>query len=165
MEKPSPVCATCNDSHRMEIRGREVACTSCPLPCEACRFGGGAFCKQTPCACACHSDSFAYRGRGPSYLPAMPSVDLDSSTVAELAAVLKRAGLPPDCIVALRRGAPSSPPKSAGERELLLEMSSIARALAMDAIREERRWTERVKLLEGRIDFAVEVLRGRLVIE
>lgn len=52
-----PICETCNDTHRMEIRGDQmVPCTRCPTPCQRCRAGGtGAFCERTPCACACHA--------------------------------------------------------------------------------------------------------------
>lgn len=55
-----PVCTTCNDTHRIALHGprgdalrdREVACTSCPVPCESCQRG--AFCAVTPCKCKCH---------------------------------------------------------------------------------------------------------------
>lgn len=54
-----PTCETCQDTHRMELRDREVPCTRCPTPCEKCRsrtpgFGPGAYCGTTPCACGCH---------------------------------------------------------------------------------------------------------------
>ncbi len=52
-----PTCTTCNDTHRMPERygrGAVWACTACPVPCEACRGRLSAFCKTTPCACACH---------------------------------------------------------------------------------------------------------------
>ena len=54
------VCATCNDSHTMTLRGRVVPCTRCPTPCEACRsrtpgFGPGAYCVVPMCTCTCHS--------------------------------------------------------------------------------------------------------------
>lgn len=53
------VCSTCNDTHRMELHGRVVMCTRCPVPCESCRqrvpgMGAGAYCAVTPCACPCH---------------------------------------------------------------------------------------------------------------
>jgi len=49
------VCATCLDTHTMTLRDRQVPCTFCPTPCEACRAGGnGAYCAKTPCACDCH---------------------------------------------------------------------------------------------------------------
>lgn len=51
------VCKRCNDSHKMWHDGLEsiVMCTSCPVPCQKCRFEGkGAFCAQTPCKCSCH---------------------------------------------------------------------------------------------------------------
>lgn len=48
-------CTTCGDTHRMTLgEDREVPCTRCPLPCERC--GSNAYCKTTPCACACHDD-------------------------------------------------------------------------------------------------------------
>lgn len=51
-----PVCSTCNDTHRMTLRDRDVMCTRCPTPCQGCRAGGtGAFCATTPCACRCHT--------------------------------------------------------------------------------------------------------------
>lgn len=51
-----PTCAVCNDTHRMEMRGREVMCTHCPRPCNLCRNGiGGAYCAKTPCSCVCHA--------------------------------------------------------------------------------------------------------------
>jgi hypothetical protein len=52
---PAPVCSTCDDTHMMALRDRDVMCTFCPLPCQACRTGGnGPFCSSTPCACECH---------------------------------------------------------------------------------------------------------------
>ncbi len=55
--KPKPVCSHCNDTHRMllEEQGREVMCTHCPTPCQACRKdGNGAYCAEAQCPCACH---------------------------------------------------------------------------------------------------------------
>lgn len=53
--RPAPVCSTCDDTHRMTLRDREVMCTFCPFPCQACRAGGnGPFCSSTPCGCECH---------------------------------------------------------------------------------------------------------------
>lgn len=58
--KPEPVCSHCNDSHSMDLDGRVVMCTRCPVPCEKCRqqrggnAGPGAFCETTPCSCKCH---------------------------------------------------------------------------------------------------------------
>lgn len=51
-----PVCTRCNDTHRMQLGDREVACTFCPVPCQKCRGGGGldAYCGAWPCPCACH---------------------------------------------------------------------------------------------------------------
>jgi molecular chaperone DnaK (HSP70) len=37
---------------------------------------------------------------------------------------------------------------------------ALVRALLTDAVAEDARWAERVKRLEGRIDFAVDALRG-----
>ncbi len=55
----TPICSVCNDTHRVpapEDRGGEWMCTSCPVPCQACRAGGtGPFCEKAPCACACHA--------------------------------------------------------------------------------------------------------------
>ena len=50
----TPVCTHCNDTHRMELRDRIVACTHCPTPCETCRAGLLAYCKSAPCSCVCH---------------------------------------------------------------------------------------------------------------
>lgn len=50
-----PVCATCRDTHRMMLRDREVMCTRCPVPCEACARSPGPYCATTPCLCACHA--------------------------------------------------------------------------------------------------------------
>ena len=54
-----PVCATCDDTHRMWAQRAEsmMSCTRCPLPCRACAIneGRGAFCAITPCSCECHS--------------------------------------------------------------------------------------------------------------
>lgn len=85
MPNRKPVCETCRDTHRVERHRsngdvQEVMCTSCPTPCEACRSrgpgrAGGPFCAVTPCPCACHADSFQYRGRGGTTLPPIPDVD------------------------------------------------------------------------------------------
>lgn len=45
------------------------------------------------------------------------------------------------------------------------ELHAIARKLVVDAVREDRRWTARVKLLETRIDFAVDALRGKVELD
>lgn len=50
----APTCATCGDTHRMTLGDREVPCTRCPLPCGHCGFN--AYCKTTPCPCACHDN-------------------------------------------------------------------------------------------------------------
>lgn len=50
---PRVMCETCNDSHRMSLGDRTVPCTRCPLPCIECG-AGAAYCRATPCACACH---------------------------------------------------------------------------------------------------------------
>jgi hypothetical protein len=58
-----PICTTCDDTHTMTLRDRDVMCTACPLPCQSCRAGGnGPFCEATPCACACHGSSAASTG-------------------------------------------------------------------------------------------------------
>jgi hypothetical protein len=52
-----PVCSVCNDTHRMELRDRDVMCTHCPTPCQDCRAGGnGPYCETTPCSCSCHRE-------------------------------------------------------------------------------------------------------------
>jgi hypothetical protein len=52
----APVCKVCNDTHVMQLAGRDVPCTHCPTPCAKCRAGGnGPYCEKTPCACACHA--------------------------------------------------------------------------------------------------------------
>ena len=56
----APVCERCTDTHRMDMGGRAVPCTSCPLPCEACR-SPGPYCKRTPCGCDCHGSVAAER--------------------------------------------------------------------------------------------------------
>lgn len=49
-----PICATCNDTHRMPLGEDRVAmCTDCPTPCVQCG-DGGPFCLKTPCDCGCH---------------------------------------------------------------------------------------------------------------
>jgi hypothetical protein len=55
----TPVCDRCDDTHAMTLGDQRVACTGCPVPCEACRsrgrgVGPGAFCATTPCTCPCH---------------------------------------------------------------------------------------------------------------
>lgn len=55
----TPVCATCDDTHRMTLSrdgdaDRVVMCTGCPVPCQRCHGGNGPFCATTPCGCACH---------------------------------------------------------------------------------------------------------------
>ncbi len=48
----APVCATCNDTHRM---ANDWPCTRCPTPCKACQhYRGGGYCQKTPCYCTCH---------------------------------------------------------------------------------------------------------------
>lgn len=57
-----PVCARCNDTHRVPAPNAGPfgdgtwMCTSCPVPCRSCAndCGRGAFCAVTPCPCACH---------------------------------------------------------------------------------------------------------------
>lgn len=50
-----PVCSLCDDTHLMQLDGREVMCTFCPTPCQKCRAGGnGPYCTTTPCDCECH---------------------------------------------------------------------------------------------------------------
>lgn len=41
-----------------------------------------------------------------------------------------------------------------------LPQDQIVRAFVVDALREEERWTRRVKLVESRTDFAISALRG-----
>lgn len=49
------VCSTCNDTHIRESEDGRFFCTSCPTPCDSCRYGGiGAHCETTPCTCDCH---------------------------------------------------------------------------------------------------------------
>lgn len=54
------VCKCCNDTHKMDVEDRGPwPCTSCPTPCERCR--DAAYCRDTPCQCACHKkDKFGY---------------------------------------------------------------------------------------------------------
>lgn len=49
-------CAHCEGSRQMYHHGleRDVMCTRCPIPCDACRDGTRAFCVAHPCECACH---------------------------------------------------------------------------------------------------------------
>jgi hypothetical protein len=56
VEKPQrkPVCSTCNDTHRMQLRDGSVMCTACPVPCRVCRDDRRAYCAETPCPCDCH---------------------------------------------------------------------------------------------------------------
>lgn len=58
------VCATCNDTHTMQLGDATVGCTRCPTPCEKCRshpsgHGPGAYCTFTPCPCSCHQQGDA----------------------------------------------------------------------------------------------------------
>jgi hypothetical protein len=46
----------------MTLGDREVMCTHCPKPCEACRsrgpgVAGGPYCESTPCSCTCHDSA------------------------------------------------------------------------------------------------------------
>jgi hypothetical protein len=77
------VCATCQDTHVMQIAGRDVPCTRCPRPCPKCREGRvGGFCATTPCACGCHVAPAAM----PSTAPGMRKYE-------ELVAILRAARL------------------------------------------------------------------------
>lgn len=55
-----PVCATCNDTHRIEHpeqRGMKYLCMDCPLPCHKCvgeEALGRSYCATAPCPCLCH---------------------------------------------------------------------------------------------------------------
>jgi hypothetical protein len=51
---PGPVCSRCEDTHTMTLRDRYVPCTFCPTPCPSCRGHLTAYCRTTPCPCACH---------------------------------------------------------------------------------------------------------------
>lgn len=56
--KQAPVCKVCSDTHLIhnEERGSSRMCTSCPVPCQACRQKPqGPCCATTPCSCACHA--------------------------------------------------------------------------------------------------------------
>jgi hypothetical protein len=137
-EPGAPVCGTCKDTHAI------------PAPYgDSGPFGDGTrMCTDCPTPC----DRCRAGGRGPycastpcactchvgswRYASRRPEV-----TAPEIAAVLARAGLTPADDVNL-----SDP---------------VVRALVRDAVREDRRWSARVKLLETRIDFAVDVMRGR----
>lgn len=40
----------------MSLDDRMVMCTSCPVPCQSCRYrGNGPYCTNTPCLCECHN--------------------------------------------------------------------------------------------------------------
>lgn len=74
-----PVCTVCNDTHAMLLTKnndpateREVMCTSCPVPCGTCRQHLGAFCKTTPCDCACHTRRPGYREMVPLVMVPRP---------------------------------------------------------------------------------------------
>lgn len=65
-QRPS-VCSSCNDTHVMALGERDLMCTRCPTPCEACRgrtmFGvPTAYCASTPCSCSCHASKEVDRG-------------------------------------------------------------------------------------------------------
>lgn len=95
-----------------------------------------------------------------SKLPPIPEVDLDAhrGDAETIARVFKRAGVPLDCIAVLTGVEKSADP-------IARELRAVARLLVVDAIKEDRRWTERVKLLETRIDFAVDALRGKVELD
>lgn len=84
-------CTVCSDSHRMTLGERDVPCTFCPRPCEACRgfYQGvrlGAYCETTPCPCSCHEK------------PAVPV-----SLTPEVERALKDGSLPIDASKSPRR--------------------------------------------------------------
>lgn len=60
-----PVCATCDDTHRMSYGDVEVWCTRCPIPCQTCRQKDGAYCQRAPCPCTCHIE----RHRNAMFVP------------------------------------------------------------------------------------------------
>ena len=53
-----PVCSVCHDTHVMSAAGRTGQCWHCPKPCDKCRgdYGGGPYCRETPCGCRCHEE-------------------------------------------------------------------------------------------------------------
>ncbi len=60
-EEPEFDCETCQDTHRIIIRGSKVLCTHCPAPCSRCSASPNlawtppiTYCGNTPCACECH---------------------------------------------------------------------------------------------------------------
>jgi hypothetical protein len=158
---PGPTCSVCNDTHVMPTSDEEIArrgaphnwaCTSCPTPCEKCRGrfrdgGASAFCAETPCVCRCHR---------PTDKSEPPSLLSDESP-AELAAVFARAGVDQMVRIALHQ-------RARGQRTLRVDVVLLHEtidALLADAVRQDRRWAERIKRLEGRIGFAVDALRGK----
>lgn len=166
MSEAKPICSTCNDTHNVPASdgvgpfgdGTRM-CRSCPTPCERCRQHLGAYCRETPCSCPCHSHSFAYKDR-------LASVRVDPERV-EMERILRRAGVPAERILlALELVFEEA---SLGQAEhpggAVLENSArllrlVASHLLRDAVSEGQRWTERIKLVERRTEFAMEALRG-----
>jgi len=77
-DKPEFVCATCNDTHWMQVGEHTWPCTSCPTPCQKCRNDGrGPFCASTPCPCECHKKPKA----GDADARAKPGMDSPKQTL------------------------------------------------------------------------------------
>lgn len=97
-------------------------------------LGFGAYCATTPCACACHTKE------------APADTTWGPISVRDVGAFG----------IARRAGVDLAQIEGADPATLL----NVIRALLEDGVREDKRWTARVKLLEGRIDNAVDMLRG-----
>lgn len=81
-------CDVCEDSRRMPLSERMVPCNRCPVPCKRCR--DGAYCRATPCRCACHEPASATDEAGPVTAPVAHRVELDGDGLAELCDLLER---------------------------------------------------------------------------
>lgn len=138
-----------------ELQEEKVMCTHCPVPCSACRGGNSGYCASTPCACPCHAGAPPPRPGADSELP--PSEE-------ELRGILRRAGVPAEYLeqvlaLLLMEEGPDRVDRLYNVHVVDL-LCRAAAALLRDSVREGRRWTERVKLVERRTEFAMSALRG-----
>jgi hypothetical protein len=180
-KKPEPLCSTCNDTHRMTLHGpmgdgardREVPCTACPIPCDACRGSFSAFCAVTPCSCECHTRDRVFgpyverraRGEGLEALAKNigPTPDVTKTDREAFIRVMKRAGASEPTISFVEHVAYKVPIENiAGMGQTSMTLRAVVRMLLADSVAEDRRWTERVKRLESRIGFAVDALHGKV---
>lgn len=118
----------------VNVFGNQVMCTACPLPCPECMNVEKTYCATTPCGCECHQR-------------------LEVATRSMLAIASRADVRSPRIMQAMKLAGPATAVQ-------VIDMQNIILSLLRDGVREDERWCSRVKRLEGRIEFAVDALRG-----